>query len=448
MARGFTQISEGSPLSFLPCEKLFEVVVWHAEKYCFKEAVMANIVVGQSGGPTAVINSSLAGVYVRARELGAEKVYGMRNGIQGFLKEQLVDMDEYLRSEEDIRALKTTPAAFLGSCRYKLPDPEKDPQIFEKIFGLLEKYDIKAFVYIGGNDSMDTIRKLSDYAASVRSDICFVGAPKTVDNDLAETDHTPGYGSAAKYIAATIREVYRDEVVYAGKKTVYIMEIMGRNAGWLTAAAALARDEGCPAPDLIYLPETDFDLESFRIRVEEKLEEKDCLLVAVSEGIHLKDGTYVCEIGAGERGTDAFGHKQMGGTAQVLAAYCEQKFGAKTRALELNVMQRCGAHIASATDVREAFASGGKAAEAALGGQSGLMATLVRTLDTPYACSVALADVHQISNVEKKVPAEWITEEGSNVSAEFVHYAWPLILGESYPVMEAGLPRHMVLKDE
>lgn len=406
---------------------------------------MKNVIVGQSGGPSSVINSSLAGVYCRAKAMGADKVYGMRNGIQGFLEDRLVDLDTVLGSNELVKLLRKTPAAFLGSCRFKLPDQEQDSGIYERIFALLNQYEIKAFIYIGGNDSMDTIRKLTDYGRSIGSDICFVGAPKTIDNDLAETDHTPGYGSAAKFIAAMTKEAIRDQVVYSQKKTIYIMEIMGRNAGWLTAATALAKGSDCPGPDLIYLPEVTFDLESFRSKVGALLEEKNNLMIAVSEGIHDKNGTYICEYADMTKEVDAFGHKQMGGTAVFLAEYCEKEFGCKTRPIEFSTLQRCAAHFASQTDVNEAFQSGDKAAEAALSGRTGLMATLLRAHDDPYVCEIGLSDVHQISNVERKVPLEWILEEGSRISEDFIRYALPLIQGESAPVIENGLPKHLVL---
>ena len=407
---------------------------------------MRNVVVGQSGGPSSVINSSLAGVYCRAKAMGADIVYGMRNGIQGFLEERLVDLDTVLASNEQIRLLRKTPASFLGSCRFKLPDPEKAPAVFQKIFGLLNKYEIKAFIYIGGNDSMDTIRKLTDYGQSIGSDICFVGAPKTIDNDLAEVDHTPGYGSAAKFIAAMTKEAIRDEVVYSTNKTVYIMEIMGRNAGWLTAASALARGDDCDGPDLIYLPEVPFDLKDFRKKIDDLLDVKNNLMIAVSEGIHDKDGTFICEYVSTEKLVDAFGHKQMGGTATYLCSYCEAEFGCKTRAIEFSTLQRCAAHFASQTDVNEAFQSGDKAAEAALSGKTGLMATLLRANDDPYVCEIGLADVHNISNVERLVPREWITEDGSQITDDFIRYALPLIQGESQPIIENGLPKHLVLK--
>ena len=406
---------------------------------------MKNVIVGQSGGPSPVINSSLAGVYVKAKEMGADIVYGMRHGIEGFLQEKIVDLGTVPTDQAQVELLKKTPAAFLGSCRFKLPDPEKKPEVFEQIFALLNKYEIKAFIYIGGNDSMDTIRKLSDYAVSSGSDIKFVGAPKTIDNDLAETDHTPGFGSAAKFIAAMTKESIRDQVVYQNK-TVYILEVMGRNAGWLTAATALSRGEDCTGPDLIYLPEVPFDLSKFREKVAQLLEKKNAITVAVSEGIHDAEGTYICEYASADKAVDAFGHKQMGGTASYLTQYCAAEFGCKVRPIEFSTLQRCCAHISSLTDVNEAFASGSKAVEAALSGQNGLMATLVRESGDPYVCTIGLSDVHYISNVERCVPLEWITDDGSGISDEFIKYARPLIMGENPPIMVNGIPYHLVLK--
>ena len=407
---------------------------------------MKNVIVGQSGGPTAVINASLAGVFSMAKKCGADKVYGMRNGIQGLLDERYVLLDDVLKSDLELELLKKTPASFLGSCRFKLPDFEKDKETYEKIFATLKKLEIAAFIYIGGNDSMDTIRKLADYAELTGSDIKFVGAPKTIDNDLAQTDHTPGYGSAAKYVATAVREAIRDEVVYSTQKTIYVVEVMGRNAGWLTAAAALSRGEGCTGPDLIYLPESNFDMADFDARIEALLKVKNNLLIAVSEGIHDDKGTFICEYAAADKAVDAFGHKQMGGTAAFLAAYCE-KFKAKTRAIELSTLQRSAAHIASLTDVNEAFASGGAAVKAALEGKNGLMAVFERVSDEPYLCTIGFKDVHQIANDERCVPAEWITEGGTDVSEEFMKYARPLIIGESYPLMVDGIPKHLVLED-
>ena len=409
---------------------------------------MANIIVGQSGGPSGVINASLAGVYVRAKERGFDKIYGMRNGIQGLLFERYVDLGEILKTSLEVELLKKTPAAFLGSCRFKLPEIDEARGTYERIFGILDKLDIKALVYIGGNDSMDTIRKLSYFGEEVGSDIRFIGAPKTIDNDLAETDHTPGYGSAAKYIATSLKECILDEDVYSTKRTIYIMEIMGRNAGWLTAAAALARGDDCEGPDAIYLPEVNFDIEQFKSKIAATLVRKNNVMIAVSEGIHLADGTFVCEMNRDQVAVDAFGHKQMGGTGAFLASYCEKEFGIKTRSIELSTLQRCAAHLSSLTDVQEAYASGAKAVEAACNGKTGMMTTLVRESDKPYVCSVGLADVHHVSNIERTVPLEWITEDGSNVSGDFEFYARPLILGENQPVMINGIPRHLVLPPE
>ena len=407
---------------------------------------MRNVIVGQSGGPTAVINASLAGVYAMAKEKGAGKVYGMRNGIQGLLNESYVVLDETLESKLNLELLKKTPSAYLGSCRYKFPDIEKDRETYVKLFEILDKLEIKAFVYIGGNDSMDTIRKLSDYAAEIGSDIKFVGAPKTIDNDLAQTDHTPGFGSAAKFIAAAMKECIRDEMVYTLRTNIYICEIMGRNAGWLTAASILAKDEDCPGPDLIYLPEVNFDLASFKEKVRALLQKKNSIMIAVSEGIHTSDGVFVCEMGSDGKELDAFGHKQMGGTAAVLADICEKEFNVKTRAIEFNILQRCAAHIASSVDIKEAFESGEVAVAAAMDGKSGYMATLEREENAPYRCSVGLKDIHDIANAERCVPVEWITQDGSYVSDKFIEYAKPLIQGESVPVYIDGVPKHLILK--
>ena len=280
-----------------------------------------NVIVGQSGGPTAVINSSLAGVYKTAMERGFTKVYGMRNGIQGFLDEQYIDMSQYIRNELDLELLKRTPSAFLGTCRYKLPEIHEGKEIYERIFELLNKLEIEVFIYIGGNDSMDTIKKLSDYSLLTGAKQRFVGCPKTIDNDLAMTDHTPGFGSAAKYIATSTKEIICDAMGFSyKKKNVNIIEIMGRNAGWLTGAAALCRSEDCEGPDLIYLPELTFDIDKFVAKIKKLLEKKDVVVAVVSEGIKTADGHYVCEKSAGSETTDAFGHIQMTGTASYLAS--------------------------------------------------------------------------------------------------------------------------------
>ena len=298
-----------------------------------------NVIVGQSGGPTAVINSSLAGVYKNAMERGYNKVYGMRYGIQGFIDEQYIDMSDYVKNELDLELLKRTPSAFLGTCRYKLPEIHQDKAVYERIFALLDKMDIEVFIYIGGNDSMDTIKKLSDYALLTGAKQKFVGCPKTIDNDLAITDHTPGFGSAAKYIAASTKEIIRDALGFSyKKKNVTIIEIMGRNAGWLVGASALSKGEDCDGPDLIYLPEVPFDLDNFVAKVDSLRQKKDVVVVAVSEGIRTAEGKYICEFTAGSESKDAFGHIQMTGTAAFLANLINQKLGCKTRGVEFSTL--------------------------------------------------------------------------------------------------------------
>ncbi len=406
--------------------------------------MLGNVIVGQSGGPTAVINSSLAGVYKTAKDLGADKVYGMRHGIQGFLEERIVDMDEKIKTELDLELLKRTPSAFLGSCRFKLPEYETDKAVYEKIFELLAKYEISAFFYIGGNDSMDTIKKLSDYASEIDSSIRFIGVPKTIDNDLEVTDHTPGFGSAAKYIASVTKEIIRDGLVY-DIKNVTIIEIMGRNAGWLTGAAALATCEDCEGVDAIYLPEVAFDIDKFVEKVGKLLEKKKAVVIAVSEGIKTADGKYVFEHGDHNEYVDAFGHKQLSGTAKYLSDLVADKYGCKSRAIELSTMQRCAGHLTSRVDITEAYQVGGSAVKAAFDGETGMMVTLKRESSDPYICTTGLYDVHKIANIEKKVPMEWITEDGTFVSQEMVNYIKPLIQAELTPIIITGQPRHIVL---
>ena len=403
-----------------------------------------NVIVGQSGGPTAAINSSLAGVYRTAKDRGAQKVYGMLNGIQGLLQERYIDLSDYIKSDLDSELLKRTPAAFLGSCRFKLPEIHEDKEVYEKIFAILEKHNIEAFIYIGGNDSMDTIKKLSDYAIVTGHPTRFIGCPKTIDNDLALTDHTPGYGSAAKYIGTSVKEIIRDSFCLEYKNgLVSIVEIMGRNAGWLTGAAALAKGEDCPGPDLIYLPELTFDIEAFGNMVKELLSQKTAVVVAVSEGIRLADGRYVCELGQSTDFVDAFGHKQLSGTANYLASYIAGEIGCKTRAIELSTLQRSASHCASRIDILEASQVGGAAVKAADEGDSGKMVVLNRISDDPYQCGTEVKDVHKIANDEKLVPREWVNEEGTYVTDEFVNYVRPLIQGDVSPIMVDGIPRHL-----
>ena len=406
-----------------------------------------NIIVGQSGGPTAVINSSLAGVYKTAKERGFHKVYGMLYGIQGFLDEQYVDLSTQIHSDMDIELLKRTPSAFLGTCRYKLPEIHEKPEVYEKIFGILDKLEIEAFIYIGGNDSMDTIKKLSDYAIVKGYSQKFLGVPKTIDNDLALTDHTPGFGSAAKYIAASTKEVIRDAQGLSYKREmITIIEVMGRNAGWLTGATALAKTEECEGPDLIYLPEVPFNVDKFLKKVKELLQKKKSVIVAVSEGIKLADGRYVCELSGGSDYVDAFGHKQLQGTAAYLAGFLGHEIGCKTRGIEFSTLQRSASHMASRVDVNEAFMVGGAAVKAADEGDTGKMVVIDRVSDDPYMSAAGIYDVHRIANNEKVVPRNWINKEGNNVTAEFTNYIQPLIQGDYPPYMVNGLPQHLVYK--
>lgn len=406
-----------------------------------------NIIVGQSGGPTAVINSSIAGVFTAAKELGVKKIYGMAHGIQGFLQENFVDLSEYLKDETDIELLKRTPSAFLGSCRFKLPKIEGNEEVYDKIFKILDKYEIECLFYTGGNDSMDTIKMLSDYAAAHGKSQRFMGVPKTIDNDLPITDHCPGYGSAAKYIATSVKEIIRDNESFGVEKpTVTIVEIMGRHAGWLTAAAALCRGEDCTGPDAIYLPEVTFDVDKFMVKVKDLAANKSSVVIAVSEGIQLADGRFVCELGAASDYVDAFGHKQLSGCASTLANMVSAETGLKTRAVEFSTLQRAATHIASLTDINEAFQVGYAAVKAAEVGKTGMMITLDRNGDAPYQCGVGIYDIHAIANVERAVPAEWITEDGTDVNDGYIQYARPLIMGELIPMMINGVPRHLVRK--
>lgn len=408
-----------------------------------------NVIVGQSGGPTAAINSSLAGVYRTAIDRGAKKVYGMLNGIQGLLEEKYIDLSTRITNELDAELLKRTPSAYLGSCRYKLPGIHEDKEVYEKVFAFLEKMDIEAFIYIGGNDSMDTIKKLSDYAIITGSPIRFIGCPKTIDNDLALTDHTPGYGSAAKYIGTSVKEIIRDSFCLRyDKGVVTIIEIMGRNAGWLTGSAALAKGEDCSGPDMIYLPEIPFDFQKFKDKVAKRLEKKSSVVVAVSEGIHTQDGKYVCEYGSSIDFVDAFGHKQLSGTASYLASFIAGELGCKTRAIELSTLQRSASHLSSRVDILEAYQVGGAAVKAADEGDSGKMVVIVRTSDDPYQSTTEVKDVHKIANDEKLVPREWLNKDGDYVTEEFVNYVRPLIQGDVSPIMVDGIPRHLYKPEE
>lgn len=406
-----------------------------------------NLIVGQSGGPTAVINSSLYGVVsegMRHPET-IEHIYGMVNGIEGFLNGTILDFAEALPGEQ-LDGLKITPGAYLGSCRYKLPESLEDP-VYPELFKKFEEMNIGWFFYIGGNDSMDTVSKLSRYAAKTGSDIRIIGEPKTIDNDLVHTDHTPGFGSAARYVASTVREITIDANVYE-KKSVTIVEIMGRHAGWLTAASVLARKYKDDNPLLIYLPETAFDQEAFLKSVEKSFEKNCNVIVCVSEGIHDAEGTFICEYD-NSVGTDTFGHKMLAGCGKYLENLVRNRLGVKARSVELNVSQRCSASMMSATDQQEAITAGAFGVNAALNGETGKMVSFIRkeNPDGTYAMECGLEDVNAICNEEKTVPVEWICNNGSDITEDFIRYARPLIQGTvEIPCGEDGLPSFVYRK--
>lgn len=403
---------------------------------------MGNCLVGQSGGPTAVINASLCGVIKAGiKDERINKVYGAVNGIQGFLNENICDLSEIFSDSKKLDVLKITPSAYLGSCRYKLK--ENDTETFEKIFKLFSKYDITSFFYIGGNDSMDTVYKLSAYAKEINYPISIIGVPKTIDNDLDITDHTPGFGSAAKYIAASILEITHDSEVY-DTNSVTIIEIMGRNAGWLAASSALARNEISSAPHLIYLPEVPFSIDKFIEDVKEANKKHKNVIVAISEGIKDENGVYVCETTASGL-TDTFGHKYLSGSGKVLENAVREKLGFKARAVELNVLQRCASHISSLTDINEAEEIGMKAVEEALAGSTGKMMIFVRENCSDYKLSIKSHDITNIANAEKIVPESFISESGNDVTEAFMDYAKPLILGEPKIEYKDGLPVYIKL---
>lgn len=403
---------------------------------------MKNIIVGQSGGPTAVINASLYGV-IREALLHEEAghIYGMIHGIEGFLQDRYMDLGTEL-TEAELELLKLTPAAYLGSCRYKLPE-DLTSVFYKTIFDKMKKLDIGYFFYIGGNDSMDTVSKLSRYAAQVGSEIRFIGIPKTIDNDLIETDHTPGFGSAAKYVAGTVREIVLDSSVYQ-QKAVTIIELMGRHAGWLTAASVLARKHAGDNPVLIYLPEADFELEQFANDLEEALHRRNHVVVCISEGISDKSGTFICEYGA-EAQVDNFGHKMLTGCGKVLESFVRHRFGVKVRSVELNVSQRCSGLAASGTDIDEAVEAGRQGVRAAINGETGKMVSFVRLSGKgePYRMECRTVDVNRVCNQEKPVPRAWIIGNGNDIGQEFIDYAVPLIQGEISRQMENGVPKYL-----
>ena len=396
---------------------------------------------GQSGGPSSVINASAYGVIKTALESEyITKVYGANHGIKGVLDDRLLIMDE--EDPKELERLLYTPSSALGSCRYKIADPDVDDTDYKRILEIFQKYDVRYFFYNGGNDSMDTCNKISKYMAKVGYDCRVIGVPKTIDNDLFGTDHCPGFASAAKYIATSIMEVYRDCHVY-DTGMITIIECMGRHAGWLTAAAELANLSG-EGPDFVYVPEVDFDMDKFLADVTARYEKNKNCMVAVSEGIHYDDGSFVSE--AKTSATDGFGHAQLGGLAAHLAAVVKEKTGAKVRGIELSLLQRCAAHCASGTDIQESFASGKAAVEAALAGETDKMVGFVCTRENGYHCETKLFELSKVANFEQKLPLQWINAEHNGVTKEFVDYCLPLIQGETPIVKENGLPRFCHLK--
>lgn len=400
-----------------------------------------NCIVAQSGGPTVAINASLAGVIDGVKKSNKfTRVYGAIHGIQGVLDNNFMDLSLMALSKFPlVNTLELTPAMYLGSCRYKLPDFEVDSKPYEIIFDRFEEYQVAAFFYIGGNDSMDTVDKLSKYAKKIGSDVKIVGIPKTIDNDLCHTDHTPGFGSAAKYVASTMLEIAHDTYIYH-IPSVVIVEIMGRDAGWLTAASCLARNDYSPAPHLIYLPEVDFDEDQFIDDIKNVLKTSRCVIVAVSEGIHDKDGNYISATSAV---ADKFGHAQLSGTGKALESLVKDRMDIKVRSIELNVLQRCAAHISSRTDINESFALGQAAVKYAADGMTAVMSTIKRMSNDPYQWIIEPENVALIANQAKTIPLEWITPEKNDVTPEMEAYLRPLIIGEVSLQYKDGLPMYL-----
>ncbi len=401
-----------------------------------------NIAVAQSGGPTCAINASLVGVFSQALKISEiDAIFGSINGIEGVINDNLINLKTMIRTNEDIELLKQTPSTVLGSCRYKLPDPDKAGEVYEKIMECFKKHDIKAFFYIGGNDSMDTVDKLSKYAENNGSDVKIIGIPKTIDNDLCITDHTPGFGSAAKYVATTVQEIIRDSSVYS-IESVTIIEIMGRHAGWLTASTCVLRANGEVAPHLIYLPESDFNSEKFLADVRREQAKHKAVIIAVSEGMELGDDEF--RSGA----TDNFGHKYLSGVGKRLENLVRDKIGCKARSIELNVMQRCSSHISSKTDIDESVSIGAAGVRAAMKGESGKMMYFRRISDVPYVVEIDSAPACDIANKEKMFPKDWITPDGSDVTDSALKYFLPLIQGEMVLEKKNGLPVHFKIREE
>lgn len=405
-----------------------------------------NLLVAQSGGPTAAINATLAGVIKQAiKEEQIDQVYGACYGIQGVLEQKFVNLTEKVDTEEKLEKLKRTPAAALGSCRFKLNDIKEDDSQYQEIVDILHKMNIGYFVYIGGNDSMDTVAKLSAYCKENGvEDIKVIGGPKTIDNDLCGIDHCPGFGSAAKYISTVFCELEQEITVYE-PKNVIIVEMMGRHAGWLTAAAALAEGKNGNVPYLVYLEEKPFSLDRFIDDVKEKLASTNAVLVAVSEGVHDTEGRFLCEQEE-SRELDVFGHTKLSGTGKILEEAVRAKIGCKVRSIELNLLQRCAGHILSKTDIEESGNLGANAVKLAVAGESGLMSSLTRVSDAPYMVEYSGVDIREVANKEKKIPVEWINEAGNGVKEELITYLTPLVQGEVSSIYENGMPSYLLLK--
>ena len=401
-----------------------------------------NIAVAQSGGPSCAINASLVGVFeeaLRFEEIGT--IYGSCNGIEGIIQDRVIDLKTVLHTKNDLELLMQTPATALGSCRYKMPDFTEHPEIYQAIERCFQRYHIGCFFYIGGNDSMDTVVKLSRYFAQKQEDIRIIGIPKTIDNDLFFTDHTPGFGSAAKYLAVTLQEIVRDSAAY-NLDSVTIVEIMGRHAGWLTASSCLLHAIGNQAPHLIYVPEAEFSLEKFLNDVREAKKQTSSVIVAVSEAVSFAEeevDSHSCS-----RATDAFGHKYLNGIGKRLEEIVRSQIGCKVRSIELNVMQRCSSHLASKTDLEEAMQIGAAAVRAAMNGETGKMMGFVRVSNTPYAVRIQTVDAAQVANAEHFLPREWINETQNNITDDAIPYFLPLIQGELTLKTENGLPKHIL----
>lgn len=404
-----------------------------------------NCFVGQSGGPTAAINASLAGIISECQNSHQfDHVYGMVNGIKGLLENKYFDLLEMFDNDDKITHLKQSPAMYLGSCRYKLPTFEDDPQTYTTLFKTFKELDITDFYYIGGNDSMDTVAKLSAYAATINSPIRFIGIPKTIDNDLMGTDHTPGFGSAAKYVATSMLEIAYDSSIYK-LDAVTIVEIMGRNAGWLTAASALARTEYSDAPDLIYLPEVPFSKEKFLNDIREVFKRKRSIIIAVSEGIKDENGQYLDNDSEFVQ-KDAFGHILHSGTGKVLENMVAKEFGCKVRSIELNVLQRCAGHLTSAVDLDESFEIGRYAVTTSMNGKTGVMMVFNRISNDPYVIECDYNDVSKIANLEKRIPTDWINDDHNDVKQELHDYLYPLIQGEVNVNYLNGIPQYVDIR--